>query len=555
MIFGPIPVADAAGALLAHSVRAGKRTFKKGRLLSDADVAALAVAGVAEVIAVRLESGEIGEDEAAERIAKLFPGKGVRSNVPFTGRVNLFAEHDGVFVLDRTRLDRINLIDESATVATLEPYAEVKAGQMVATIKIIPFASRESVVRRIEGVATSAAAPMLSVAEFRAKKATLVQSTLPTVKESVLDKTVGITSDRLAERGAALLGERRCAHTAEAIAVATREALADDPDIILIAGASAIVDRRDALPAGIVAAGGRIAHFGMPVDPGNMILMGEVEGIPVVGLPGCARSPKLNGFDWVLARLCADLPVGAQEIMAMGVGGLLAEIPSRGHPRATQPDGTAPLGSTNEAPRAPRIGALVLAAGRSTRMGKANKMLQLVDGKPMLGSALDAVAASSCCTTVVVTGHETDKISPLLAGRDLLTVHNPNYAQGLSTSLKAGLRALPPGLDGVLVALGDMPRVTAAHIDRLIAAFNPLEGRAIIVPTCDGKRGNPVLWSAEFLPAMLALEGDRGAKPLFTEFADRLAEVEVGDSAVLLDIDTPEKLTEVTGHRAAGKVA
>ncbi len=545
MIFDPIPVAGAAGALLAHSVRAGKRTFKKGRLLSPADIAALSAEGVAEVIAVRLESGEIGEDEAAERIAQLFPGEGVRANVPFTGRVNLFAEVDGVLVLDRTRLDRINLIDESATIAALVPYAEVAAGQMVATIKIIPFASSETVVRRIEAVAASAEAPMLSVARYTAKRAALIQSKLPTVKPSVLDKTVDITAGRLAERGASLLGERRCAHEAEAIATAIREALADEPDIVLIAGASAIVDRRDALPAGIVAAGGTISHFGMPVDPGNMILMGEIDGLPVVGLPGCARSPKLNGFDWVLARICAGLPVGPQEIMAMGAGGLLAEIPSRGHPRATLPDGTAA-----EAPRAPRIAALVLAAGRSTRMGQANKMLQLVDGKPMLASVLDAIAASDCCAIVAVTGHETDKISPLLAGRDLLAVHNPNFADGLSTSLKAGLRALPPGIDGVLVALGDMPRVTAAHINRLIAAFNPLEGRAIIVPTSNGERGNPVLWSAEFLPAMLALEGDRGAKPLFGEFADRLAEVEPADDAVLLDIDTPDKLAEVGGQVA-----
>ena len=545
MIFGPIPVADAAGALLAHSVRAGKRTFKKGRLLSVADIAALAAEGVAQVTAVRLEPGDVGEDEAAERIARLFPGEGVRANVPFTGRVNLFAEHDGVLVLDRNRLDRINLIDESATAATLEPFAEVKAGQMVATIKIIPFATTEAVLRRVEGVAASAEAPMLAVARFTAKRATLIQSTLPTVKPSVLDKTVGITEERLAERGASLLGERRSAHEAEPIAAAIRESLADAPDIVLIAGASAIVDRRDALPAGIVAAGGRIVHFGMPVDPGNMILMGEVDGIPVVGLPGCARSPKLNGFDWVLARLCADLPVGPQQIMAMGAGGLLAEIPSRGHPRATLPDGTA-----SEAPRAPRIGALVLAAGRSTRMGAANKMLQIVDGRPMLASVLDAVAASECCATVVVTGHETDKISPLLAGRDLLAVHNPNFADGLSTSLKAGLRAMPLGLDGVLVVLGDMPRVSAAHINRLIAAFNPLEGRAIVVPTADGQRGNPVLWSAEFIPAMLSLEGDQGAKPLFKEFADRLAEVELADDAVLLDIDTPDKLAAVTGKVA-----
>jgi molybdenum cofactor cytidylyltransferase len=324
-----------------------------------------------------------------------------------------------------------------------------------------------------------------------------------------------------------------------------RDSLADQPDFVLIAGASAIVDRQDALPAGIVAAGGKVDHFGMPVDPGNLILMGEVEGLPVVGLPGCARSPKLNGFDWVLARLCANLPVGSQEIMSMGAGGLLAEIPSRGHPRATQPDGTA-----LEAPRAPRIAALVLAAGRSTRMGAANKMLQEVDGKPMLASVLDAVEASECSTTVAVTGYETDAVSPLLAGRDLLAVHNPNYAQGLSSSLKAGLRALPRDIDGVLVALGDMPRVSAAHINRLIAAFNPLEGRAIVVPAADGQRGNPVLWSAEFIPAMLSLEGDRGAKPLFEEFADRLAEVEMADDAVLLDIDTPEKLAAVSGGRS-----
>ena len=173
---------------------------------------------------------------------------------------------------------------------------------------------------------------------------------------------------------------------------------------------------------------------------------------------------------------------------------------------------------------------------------------------------MSSAPASACCTTVVVTGHQTDQISPLLAGRGLLAVHNPDFAQGLSTSLKAGLRALPQGLDGVLVVLGDMPRVTAAHMDRLIAAFNPLEGRAIIVPTSDGERGNPVLWSAEFIPAMLAMEGDRGAKPLFAEFADRLAEVELADGAVLLDIDTPEKLQEVTAggakdYRATGKVA
>ncbi|MCA8929343.1 MAG: molybdopterin-binding/glycosyltransferase family 2 protein, partial [Alphaproteobacteria bacterium] len=449
MQFGPIPVSEAAGALLAHSVKAGKRTLKKGRLLGEADIAALTEAGIRDVVAVRLAPGEIGEDAAAERVARLFHGPGVRANVPFTGRVNLFAEEAGVLVFERRLLDRVNTVDESVTVATLEPYARVEAGQMVATAKIIPFATSETVLRRVEAIAAPVEASLMRVAPFRAKRVALIQSTLPNLKPSVLDKTVGITRDRLTPLGATLTGERRCDHTAEAIAEAVREALADKPDIVLIAGASAIVDRRDALPAGVVEAGGRLHHFGMPVDPGNMILVAEVDGLPVLGLPGCCRSPKLNGFDFVLARLCAELPVGPQQVMAMGAGGLLAEIPSRGHPRATLPDGTA-----GEAPRAPRIAALVLAAGRSSRMGTANKLLQPVAGKPMLAHTLDAIAAAKLEATVVVTGHETDAISPLLAGRDLLAVHNPNFAAGLSTSLKAGLRALPRDIDGVIVCLG-----------------------------------------------------------------------------------------------------
>ncbi len=155
----------------------------------------------------------------------------------------------------------------------------------------------------------------------------------------------------------------------------------------MIAGASAILDRRDVIPAAIVAAGGAIDHFGMPVDPGNLLLMGRVGSVPVLGLPGCARSPRVNGFDWVLRRLLASLPVDAAVLARMGVGGLLSEIPTRPHPRA----GTAEDGPVPTAPRLPRIAALVLAAGRSSRMGTINKLLIGIDGQPMVRHAVAAV--------------------------------------------------------------------------------------------------------------------------------------------------------------------
>ena len=122
---------------------------------------------------------------------------------------------------------------------------------------------------------------------------------------------------------------------------------------------------------------------------------------------------------------------------------------------------------------------------------------------------------------------------------------------GLSTSLRRGLSALPPDCDGVLVALGDMPLVTAGEIARLVNAFNPLEGRSIVIPTRRGKRGNPVLWARQFLDEMGQVGGDSGARQLFASHAEAVAEIEMESDGVLTDIDTPQALARLA---AAAKV-
>jgi molybdenum cofactor cytidylyltransferase len=262
------------------------------------------------------------------------------------------------------------------------------------------------------------------------------------------------------------------------------------------------------------------------------MLVGRVGAVPVLGLPGCARSPKLNGFDWVLQRLIADLPVGPAEIAGLGVGGLLAEIPSRPLPRAQ-------IGRAAAA--RPRIAAIVLAAGQSRRMGR-NKLLIEIDGAAMVERAVDAALASAAGPVIVVTGHEAPSIRTRLAGRDVVLVDNPDYAQGLSTSLRRGIAALPETADGLVVCLADMPGIDARLIDRLIAAFNPVEGREIIAPTRHGKRGNPVLWGNRFLPELAGVSGDSGAKHLLGSYPEYLVEIEAEDDGVLTDLDTPEAL-------------
>lgn len=543
-----MPARAAEGAILAHGLATPAGALRKGRVLSAADVAALARAGVAEVVAARPEPSDVGEDEAARRVAAAARGAGLAARAPFAGRVNLYAEAPGVLLVDAGRVDAINRVDESVTVATLAPFAAVAARGMAATVKIIPFAAPAAAVAEAERLAAEGG-PLARVAPFRARTVGLVMTRLAGTREAALDKTARAVRDRAARVGAAAPPARRVDHREEAVAEAVAACVAEGCDIVLVSGASAVVDRRDVAPAGIVRAGGRILRFGMPVDPGNLLLLAAIDtprgAVPVVAMPGCARSPKLNGFDWVLERLAAGLPVSGADVAGMGAGGLLKEIAARPQPRERGAPGS-------PGPRAPRIAALLLAAGQSRRMGPVNKLLADIDGAPMVRRVAETLAASAAERPVVVTGHEAARVRAALDGLDVGFAHNPDYAQGLSTSLRRGLAALGGGVDGALVCLGDMPAVRAADIDRAIAAFDPGEGRAIVVPTARGKRGNPVLWGARFFPQMAAVSGDVGARHLIGENAEWVCEVAVDDDGVLRDIDTAGALAGWRGAAGGG---
>jgi molybdenum cofactor cytidylyltransferase len=539
--FGETPIDEAQGAILAHSWRANGINFSKGRVLSGDDVAKLKAAGAASIVAARLDPEDMHEDEAAATVARALAGKGIEVTAAFTGRCNHFASEAGLAVIDHERIDALNELDESVTVATLAPFARVAPRMMVATVKVIPYAAPRTAVSRAVDVAKSANQPLVSIAPFRPMRAGLVQTRLPGTRDKVLDKAVSTTGKRLTSLGGSLAGERRCGHDAASIAAALNELKAEGCDLYLIAGASAIVDRHDVVPAGIEQAGGKVTHFGMPVDPGNLLLTGELDGKPVLGLPGCAKSPKYNGFDMVLERLAAGLPIGRAEIVRMGAGGLLAEIPTRPQPRDDSDD------ESDGPQQAPKVAIVLLAAGRSTRMGGPNKMLAEANGQPLVVHAVKAALASQAVEIVVVLGHMADQVRAAVEkavppNARLRFVLNPDFAEGLSTSVRTGIGTVAKEIDAAIVQLGDMPGVSSALLDRLMAAFSPVEGRSICVPTVAGKRGNPVLWARRFFPEIAKVAGDTGAKHLIGEHADLVCEVEMTGEAAITDIDTPEAL-------------
>jgi molybdenum cofactor cytidylyltransferase len=318
LIFAELPLADALGAMLAHGITLGGRRHPKGATVDAELVAAAAAQRVTHLWVARLEAGDRPEAEAAVELASELAGDGVEARAPAHGRVNLHARHGGLLLLDPQAITAANLATEALGLSTLPPLSPVEPGAMVATVKIIPYA-----VSADQLAAAAAALRPLKVAPWRSGlSALLIQSRLSETADKLLAKTREVTETRLARLGVPLHEAPSVLHSVDAIAAALRAAQAD---LILLAGATATSDPRDVIPAAIRAAGGDVLRVGMPVDPGNLLVLGRLGSALLIGLPGCARSPKRNGLDLVLEHWAAGLGLDAARIAAMGVGGLLED--------------------------------------------------------------------------------------------------------------------------------------------------------------------------------------------------------------------------------------
>ena len=323
MKFGPVQTLEAEGSVLAHSLKSGGLVLKKGHVLSAKDIKDLAPEFETLTVAT-LDQNDTPENEAAHALATALRGSNLKISTAFTGRANLIALKAGVVRIN-TDLLALNSVDEAISLATLPDHAQVTQGQLVATIKIIPYAVPKDLLDK----AIDRAGP-IDLHPFKVRSASLILTETPSLKRSLTQKAETVLKARLSALQIDDVDVKICDHTTSDVRDAIHQAKGE---IILILGGSATSDRRDICPEGLVSAGGHLKRFGMPVDPGNLLFLGDFNGKPVVGLPGCVRSPALNGADWVLERLAAGLDVRSQDIAAMGLGGLLKEIPTRPQPR------------------------------------------------------------------------------------------------------------------------------------------------------------------------------------------------------------------------------
>ncbi|MDX1738432.1 MAG: molybdopterin-binding/glycosyltransferase family 2 protein [Alphaproteobacteria bacterium] len=523
-----------AGYISAHSIKSGNLAYKKGRRLSDTDLNALRQENISQVTVAILEQNDLHEDGAADFIASTINSPSIETTKAFTGRVNLIAKEAGILTFNPEKIIDFNLIDPAITIATLANYSHVEKGQMLATIKIIPFAATK---QNCESAKSLLRNSLIELHPYQSKNVLFVQTTLNSTKKSVLQKTRKTLDERLAKSDSKVAYEIHVPHDQESLSYALKEH-AENYDLTIISGASAITDNDDVIPLALKMAGGRITQYGMPVDPGNLLMLGEISKKPIVAMPGCARSPKLNGFDWVLDRIMANIEVTARDIATMSVGGLLKEIPGRPQPRR----------QTYSRSLKPKISVILLAAGQSRRMGKENKLLSDFKGEALINHAIASIEGASPDELIIVTGHQHDLVSETIKTPNCKhkIVRNDDFADGISTSIKKGLENISPDSDAVLICLGDMPLIQTDHIRSLFAAFSEEDNRHICIPTFNGKWGNPVLIGKVLFTELMSLTGDMGAKPVILRNNDIVCEVDIGHQAVLIDTDTPEELSKAS---------
>ena len=336
-----MPLSEAEGKILGHNIAGenGQRLLRKGKPLTDEDLGKLRALGRASVYVAQMEDDDVDENKAARRVAEAVCGPGLHITGVASGRANLLADEQGILRIDVERLTKINECN-GITLTTLKTHSPVHARQIVATIKIIPYAVPESIVSLVEGIA-SGGRPIVGVDSLPSQSVGMVLSGSNSLRQRLVSDFAPLRY-RIERLGSTISRTDFVALDDEedetALSAMLQQHVSTGTKLILIAGETAIMDTHDIVPRAVERAGGHVESVGAPVDPGNLLMLAYLNDVPIVGAPGCARSRKTNIVDWILPRLLVGDRLTRRDIVELGHGGLLQDVRERGMPRDIKED-------------------------------------------------------------------------------------------------------------------------------------------------------------------------------------------------------------------------
>ena len=534
---------ESLGSVIAQTYNLPGKTISKGTFVTSEIVDYFKEFDVQTILCAVPANGDIHEDEAAEAISNAIDKNQIYVEKASTGRVNFKSQSLCLVRYERALIREVNLVDESIAFSIVEHNQLLAKNDLIATLKIIPFFTQKKYVDQV--ISILAKNELFKTHSLNKKKVSLIQTSFEWQKKSMFKATSNVTRNRLEALDCSLNEEKLICHDYKALCSEIRSSTGSGIDILLISGASAITDRSDYIPKAILSEGGEIIQYGLAVDPGNLLLIGKVGNTTVIGMPGCARSPKLNGFDWVLQLLMADIPISREELAEMGAGGLLMEIASRPLPRAL---------AKSVSKREKKVMGVILAAGNSTRMGKDYKLLRNIGDAPLIRNTAIEMLKSDLDSCSIVLGYQSDKVADVIKDLNVNLILNPLWKEGQASSLRAAINTLDSTYSDLLIMLGDLPGIKSIHINSIIEEHLLTDNRKskITIPSFKGQKGNPVIWGRSFIDDLSNLEGDVGGRTLFSEHPAAINILEMDDPWVVKDIDTPEDFENFFKYKKQG---
>ncbi|MBO4644327.1 MAG: NTP transferase domain-containing protein [Alphaproteobacteria bacterium] len=542
MKFGEFPVYDALGIELVHDIKCQEKTLKKGHTLTSADINLLKYAGVKTVTGVRFSSEDVLAETAADILLKTLVGDYLRYTLPDeTGYSEIFADIDGILIFDQERLNRFNAHDESISLSTVQPYMPVYKGQFIANLRLFgPAINAEVLNEAITKI--SGTGSLLKVAPYAFCKIGFIRTLTNNSSVAPLD------DDKIAARfgafGFNVVYSDLCEHSAAAIEKAVRDAIDAQAEVVLVESQNPPLHREDIVPMGFKEAAADIDRLGWPVDNGLSVVIGHKNDVKLLGYG--AEDKDQPALDRLLRFLATKSLPGNDIFPSLAMNGIsLGRMTKRISPE--QMEQSIGIGSLSDSKK---IAVVILAAGAGRRMIGTNKLLEYINGLPMVEHVVRSALSSKADYVAVVTGHDANFIEKRLEQYDVKIVRNADYVSGVLGSARLGLAVLPPDIAAALILPADMPEFTEEYIDQMIDAFDfSAERPPVVLPTFNAVRHNPVLWPRDLFKAVKIVPEDAQWVPALIEHSDYIKEIPLKDDLPLTDINTRGDLTNYLARK------
>ena len=542
MKFGEFPAYDALGLELVHDVKCQGKTLKKGHILTSADLSLLKYSGIKTITGVQFSSEDVLPETTADILLKTLAGDYLRYTMPDeTGYSEIFADIDGTFVFDQERLKRFNMHSELISLITIQPYIPVYKGQFIANLRVfgpaVPAEKLNEAITKISGTG-----PLLKVAPYAFCKIGFIRTLISNSSIPPMD------DDKLAARFAAfgfrIVYSDLCEHNVAAIEKAVRNAIDAEAEIVLVESQNPPLHRDDIVPMGFKEAAADIDRLGWPVDTGLSLVIGHKNNVKLLGYS--AEDAEQPAFDRLLRFMATNSLPNPDTFSSLAMNGLSLGRMTKRISKEQMQNSIAVASLTDSE----KIAVVILAAGSSRRMVGTNKLLESINGLPMIEHVVRSALSSNADYVVVVTGHDAKFIEKRLEQYDVKIVRNADYVSGVLGSVRLGLAVLPPDIAGAVILPADMPAFTEDYIDKLIEAFDfTAKRRPVVLPVFNSVRHNPVLWPRDLFNVVKIVPEDSQFVPALIEHSDYIKEIPLKDDLPLTDINTRGDLTKFLSRK------